>query len=70
MGIDAEHRTLVSPSKFFVHRRLVCWNRSLAPAFSLHEEIMEAIVMGRGILLWLLGVPIPVIILLWLFFGR
>ena len=24
----------------------------------------------RGILLWLLGVPIPVIILLWLFFGR
>jgi hypothetical protein len=33
------------------------------------EEIMEAN-MGRGILLWLLGVPIPVIILLWLFFGR
>jgi hypothetical protein len=26
--------------------------------------------MGRGILLGLLGVPIPVIILLWLFFGR
>ena len=26
--------------------------------------------MGRGILLWLLGVPIPVIVLLWLFFGR
>jgi hypothetical protein len=26
--------------------------------------------MGRGILLWLLGVPIPVILLLWLFFGR
>jgi hypothetical protein len=33
------------------------------------EEIKEAI-MGRGILLWLLGVPIPVILLLWLFFGR
>jgi len=33
------------------------------------EEYMEEI-MGRGILLWLLGVPIPVIILLWLFFGR
>jgi len=33
------------------------------------EKIMEAI-MGRGILLWLLGVPIPVILLLWLFFGR
>jgi len=26
--------------------------------------------MGRGILLWLLGVPIPVIIILWLFFGQ
>jgi len=26
--------------------------------------------MGRGLLLWLLGVPIPVIVLLWLFFGR
>jgi hypothetical protein len=26
--------------------------------------------MGKGILLWLLGVPIPIIILLWLFFGH
>lgn len=26
--------------------------------------------MGKGILLWLLGVPIPVIIILWLLFGR
>jgi hypothetical protein len=26
--------------------------------------------MGRGILLWLLGVPIPIILLLWLFFGH
>jgi hypothetical protein len=26
--------------------------------------------VGRGILLWLLGVPIPVIILLWLLFGH
>jgi len=26
--------------------------------------------MGRGLLLWLLGVPIPVIIVLWLLFGR
>jgi len=24
--------------------------------------------MGKGILLWLIGVPIPIIILLWLFF--
>lgn len=26
--------------------------------------------MGKGILLWLIGVPIPVIILLWLLFGH
>ena len=26
-------------------------------------------IMGRGLLLWLIGVPIPVILLLWLFFG-
>jgi len=31
---------------------------------------LEEANMGRGLLLWLLGVPIPVIILLWLFFGR
>jgi len=36
---------------------------------SLFDDETEAN-MGRGILLWLLGVPIPVIILLWLFFGR
>jgi hypothetical protein len=30
----------------------------------------EAETMARGLLLWMLGVPIPVIILLWLFFGR
>ncbi|MEO6784172.1 MAG: hypothetical protein ABI196_25360 [Bradyrhizobium sp.] len=39
------------------------------PRFSVHEELKEAN-MGRGLLLWLIGVPIPVIILLWFFFGR
>jgi hypothetical protein len=46
--------------------------RNLAPCVAFlipSEEFMET-TMGRGILLWLLGVPIPVIILLWLFFGR
>ena len=33
-----------------------------------HEH--EETTMGRGILFWLLGVPIPVILLLWLFFGH
>lgn len=26
--------------------------------------------MGKGLLLWLVGVPIPVIIVLWLIFGH
>jgi hypothetical protein len=34
------------------------------------EYILKEEMMGRGILLWLLGVPIPVIILLWLFLGH
>jgi hypothetical protein len=33
-------------------------------------NVLEDSTMGRGILLWLLGVLIPIIILLWLFFGR
>jgi hypothetical protein len=44
-------------------------NLALSFAFLIRQGIMEA-KMGRGILLWLVGVPIPVIILLWLFFGR
>jgi hypothetical protein len=36
----------------------------------LSDTTCEEETMGRGLLLWLVGVPIPVIILLWLFFGR
>jgi hypothetical protein len=46
----------------------------MEPAASLRVHCcdtgLEEKKMGRGILLWLLGVPIPIIILLWLFFGR
>jgi hypothetical protein len=27
----------------------------------------DRITMGRGILLWLLGIPIPILLLMWLF---
>ena len=33
---------------------------------ALSEQKME-IVMGRGILLWVLGIPLPVLLLLYLF---
>jgi hypothetical protein len=65
MGVDAEYRTLVSG--IF---RIACWNPASPVAFSSPVEELKEANMGRGILLWLLGVPIPVIILLWLFFGR
>jgi hypothetical protein len=63
VGLDAEYRTLV---RGFC---LPSGNLTFPVAFSIHKKFMEE-TMGRGILLWLLGVPIPVIILLWLFFGH
>ena len=49
--------------------RLVRRNLSCPSVFSSMAGFEEE-TMGKGILLWLLGVPIPVIILLWLFFGH
>ena len=31
-------------------------------------QIIRRISMGKGLLLWLVGIPIPVIIVLWLIF--
>jgi hypothetical protein len=33
------------------------------------EEVKQEDVMGRGLLLWLLGIPIPAIILIWVLGG-
>ncbi|QGG90088.1 hypothetical protein GH983_06250 [Agrobacterium sp. MA01] len=53
------------------------WNLSWSPRVSGHERRPEAVAsqherwrhpMGRGILFWLIGVPIPLIILFLLFF--
>lgn len=41
---------------------------SLRNGRSLRASRLEKTIMGKGILLWLIGVPIPVILLLWLFF--
>jgi hypothetical protein len=37
-------------------------------AFSLCNANLEH-VMGRGLLLWLIGIPLPIILLIWLFGG-
>jgi hypothetical protein len=34
----------------------------------LADEILE-VKMGRGLLLWLIGIPIPIILIIWLFGG-
>lgn len=61
MVVDAEYRPLVRLSR----PEQACFACVLSLTMRLEENAM-----GRGILLWLLGVPIPVIILLWLFFGH
>jgi hypothetical protein len=33
------------------------------------KEVKQEDVMGRGLLLWLLGIPIPIIILIWVLGG-
>ena len=80
MDLDAEHRSLVirieaisapelQTRETFRRARLFCAGTGHAKLRFLLIPFEEEM-MGRGILLWLLGVPIPVIILLWLFFGR
>jgi len=34
-----------------------------------HREMMKEFVMGRYLLLWLLGVPIPILVLIYAFGG-
>jgi hypothetical protein len=33
------------------------------------EEVKQEDVIGRGLLLWLLGIPLPIIILIWVLGG-
>ncbi|ULK94907.1 hypothetical protein [Bradyrhizobium sp. I71] len=60
MAVDAEHRSLVD-----LRAEQARTARVHPPVMQLEEDAM-----ARGLLLWMIGVPIPVIILLWLFFGR
>jgi hypothetical protein len=65
--VDAEHRPLVNPAT----GTPLAAGTSLCLARCLNKtRVRGGSRMARGLLLWLLGVPIPVIILLWLFFGH
>jgi hypothetical protein len=44
-------------------------NLCAEPTFFLHEHLALEDDMGRGLLLWLIGIPLPIILLIWLFGG-
>lgn len=70
MEFNAEHRTLVSSAIAAEPVSNLTGTTAWAGRSPYHRNDGMERKMGRGILLWLLGVPIPVIILLWLFLGR
>jgi hypothetical protein len=45
--------------------------RNFCPGLTLsaRSPISEEKKMGRGLLLWLIGIPLPIILLIWLFGG-
>lgn len=51
-----------------IHRTMMVSAEHPRPFKGLILERQGETDMGKGILLWLLGVPIPIILLLWLFF--
>jgi hypothetical protein len=54
----------IAPSGWQHRSRNHCERISL-----LWKEVKQEDVMGRGLLLWLLGIPIPIIILMWVLGG-
>ena len=68
MGLDGEYRALVIPQIRTIPAH-ANGTQPIASRSLMRHWFMEAN-MGKGLLLWLIGVPIPIIILLWLFFGR
>ena len=51
--------------------RELCHRQRVQPMQSVEEmkSVEEENTMGRGLLLWLIGIPIPIILLIWLFGG-
>jgi len=43
------------------------WNSALSDVFLRNNK--EEPTMGRYLLLWLLGIPIPILVLIWIFGG-
>jgi hypothetical protein len=47
----------------------LCRRQDVQPMQKRWEQREEENIMGRGLLLWLIGIPIPIILLIWLFGG-
>jgi hypothetical protein len=60
-GVAFPHVRPAAPILFGLFGKLDATN---AQDWGCHSGIHKEVAMGRGILLWLLGVPIPVILLL------
>src|SRR5271169_3344937 len=43
--------------------------RSACRYFGSPKQAIQETVMGRGLLLWLIGIPLPIILLIWVFGG-
>ena len=63
------HATPLATTLLFPALRL---RHSMEPKFPAHVYVgqpKEENTMGKGLLLWLIGIPIPIILLIWLFGG-
>ena len=57
---EKEHGEEVTPPRF---------DGTRAPRPRYRATLFLEAAMGRGLLLWLLGIPLPIILLIWLFGG-
>ena len=45
------------------------WNKSRQVRIPVTQNATEERIMGRYLLLWLLGIPLPILVLIWMFGG-
>jgi hypothetical protein len=63
------HATPLAKTLLFPRSRPLCYMEPKFPAHVYVGQPKEENTMGKGLLLWLIGIPIPIILLIWLFGG-
>lgn len=66
---DARARDPARKDPAFSPLRPLCYMEPKFPAHVYVGQPKEENTMGKGLLLWLIGIPIPIILLIWLFGG-